>query len=434
MSMLRFSIIVICVIGLCFPSKASYVTLKKDSGYIHSYSVDKLSNDTTFEESFEWLSYNANDTVIAARSKTRRRSFSYSGDTAITMAEQLDLNGNWVPDYRKFHIYKNGKVVLSYENEYRNGRYVEESSKAIYVYDSLNQLLLVEHQYLSKGLWHTAIKTVIEYTSFGAHASLIRYVGMGEDSLFSGGYHVYSYDNENKQELVTEYKDTNSIVIRSKTFSVYDNVGRLDSSIGCAMNAQGICVESYMSTYEYEESPEAYVQNRYRMVDGVWSIYSSTITYVGSGIYSNKPDSVIDLVFDSANAEGETNMKWSYVYTDLGDGVIHYAETMWASYEAGAWFYKKVDESWYHEARVIGIEELFEDESLNSNLKIYGYKQNIIISGVEGVASVYNIAGQQIHRSNISFGRNEIAVKGKGIYIVRVATGKGSVSLKVLIE
>ncbi|NQY10605.1 MAG: T9SS type A sorting domain-containing protein [Flavobacteriales bacterium] len=66
--------------------------------------------------------------------------------------------------------------------------------------------------------------------------------------------------------------------------------------------------------------------------------------------------------------------------------------------------------------------------------KIYGHNQNIIIEGGVGTASVYNIAGKQRHRSSINSGRNAIAIKGKGIYIVRVAGDKGSVTKKMLIE
>ena len=69
-----------------------------------------------------------------------------------------------------------------------------------------------------------------------------------------------------------------------------------------------------------------------------------------------------------------------------------------------------------------------------SEIDISTSYNNIAISGDEGIVAVYNLAGKQIHRSKITNGRNEIAVKGKGIYIVRVATEKGSVSKKVLIK
>ena len=72
-------------------------------------------------------------------------------------------------------------------------------------------------------------------------------------------------------------------------------------------------------------------------------------------------------------------------------------------------------------------------ESRDDNkASIYGFNRQIHISGTKGTATIYNMTGQRVHRSQLS-GKETITLNS-GVYLVKVANGKNSTTKKVILN
>jgi len=77
------------------------------------------------------------------------------------------------------------------------------------------------------------------------------------------------------------------------------------------------------------------------------------------------------------------------------------------------------------------------DGNFDPRVKVFSHLGNIIISDLKtdrAQADVFNVAGQLVHSAQIEKGRSEIPMDDKGLFIVRIDTGKGIVSSKVIVQ
>ncbi|MCH7535503.1 MAG: T9SS type A sorting domain-containing protein, partial [Bacteroidetes bacterium] len=139
-----------------------------------------------------------------------------------------------------------------------------------------------------------------------------------------------------------------------------------------------------------------------------------TTTTITSGNFLGQLSKYIGVKFDIS---GDTHYGWinidmassgnflmvnSYAYNDVPDQAIKAGQT-------------------------VGIA----DQELN-DVSIYGYGNQIHISGTKGKTEIFDLQGQQVHQEGIN-GSTSITLK-EGIYLVRVTSEGRSVTKKVYLN
>jgi hypothetical protein len=77
------------------------------------------------------------------------------------------------------------------------------------------------------------------------------------------------------------------------------------------------------------------------------------------------------------------------------------------------------------------------DGHVDPGVKVFSFNRSIIVSDLEtdhARADIFNVAGQLIQSVQVEQGRTEIPMDDTGLYLVRIDTGKGLVSKKVIVR
>ena len=134
-----------------------------------------------------------------------------------------------------------------------------------------------------------------------------------------------------------------------------------------------------------------------------WTSFTTKTNYYGNFLGQN--DKYIGVKF---NISGNNHYGWILVdVSSIADSLT-----------VKSYAYNDVPDQLIKAGQTVGIE----DQSLN-NVSIYGFNNQIYISGTEGTATVFNLQGQRVHQSKLT-GKTSISLD-KGIYLVRVSTSGG---------
>ncbi len=418
-------VFILCFMFSLMATAQDFIPLRIDSSYSFFRSLDFVGNPIEVA-SFAGYSYNTENELIEIRREDERSSFTYPNMQEVELVE-IFSNGSWENSKRITTSFDNDQPIQLLTEVYVNSLWVNDQLVTIdYTSDDLlkNQIT----QIWVNNTWANQEKVENTYDASG-NRILQSYFNADQngDFIFTFGDRVQYNNNNQPLEIIGLIGSDGTAFFSDKMTISYNDDQQQDTVVFCLYTFPDTtnCQNLSRSIFNYDAQENRIIRNIDSWNNNDWLNTGRVEEYVGRGIYSGLPDSIITYDYSLPTADQRITRQY-FNYIDLNEEEVRYEESLFLyQFDIGQFVLEKYREEYYFKGEIVSNNDLRKiDQPIlfpnptSSNELLTIKNLNFESSNIE--VSIFDLMGKLISQEKLEMDFQFAGPNTPGIYFIKI--------------
>ncbi len=403
----------------------NFIPLRIDSSYSFFRSLDFVGNPIEVV-SFAGYSYNSENELLEIRRENERSSFTYPNLQEVELIEVFS-NGVWENDKRIITSFDSDQPVQLLTENYINGFWVNDQLVTM-DYTNDDQLQNQITQIWVGNIWSNQEKVENIYDASG-NRILQSYFNAHQngDFIFTFGDRVQYNNNNQPVEIIGLTGSDGTAFFSDKMTISYNDDQAQDTVVFCLYTFPDTtnCQNLSRSIFTYDAQENRIIRNIDSWNNNEWLNTGRVEEYVGRGIYSGLPDSILTYDYSLPTTDQIITRQY-FNYIDLSEEEVRYEESLFLyQFDIGQFVLEKYREEYYLKGEVVSADYFTEVDqpvlfpnpiSSNELLTI----KNLNVESTNLKVSIFDLMGKLISQEKLDMDFQFTGPNTPGIYFIKI--------------